>query len=361
MAVTTGMVGGGFYDHHSTTQRVAMQTPLAWLEEALGDLPPPFTDSGAIAFLDAGSSEGANAIYAYNRLLEQLRTHTPAPVQLYFDDLPTNDFNHLFFNLYGEGNLAFSSEEVYAAAIGGSAYRRLLPPRTLHLATTFNALGFLATRPAAPLPGYVFPEAPGPAAPRSGVHVLPEELTPFRQQAAEDLRQYYQARAEELLPGGKLLVQIFGRNQDFSTSQGIYDVLSDAILDLQHEGLLPADFYTRFVAPVTCRQVEDLVDPIASDPELAALYRVEQSASEEITVPFNAAREKTGDTAAWANHYMTFMRAFTEGMIKLQLPNGVDPDSLCDKLYGRIEARLVTEPERYPFHYISIGALLTRR
>lgn len=361
MAVTTGMIGGGFYDHHSASQRVAMQTPLGWLEEAMDDLPPPFTDSGAFAFLDAGSSEGANAIYAYNRLLSQLRTQSQAPVQLYFDDLPTNDFNRLFHNLAGDASPAFSEAEVYAAAVGGSAFQRLLPPRSLHLATTFNALGFLASQPSSPLPHYIFPEQPGPASPRDGVYVTPAELEPFRQQAAADLKAYYLARAAELVPGGKLLVQIFGRKAEYATSQGIYDVLSDALLDLQDDGPLPSDFYEHFVTPVTCRQVEDLVDPISSDPELAALYRVDQSGSEEIAVPFNVAREKTGDTAAWANQYMTFLRAFTESMIKLQLPAGVDQDSLCEKLYRKIEARLAAEPDRYPLHYISIGALLTRK
>lgn len=361
MTTTTGMIGGGFYDAHSAPQRTAMQVPLAWLEAALADLPKPHAHSGAYTFLDAGSSEGANAIHAARRLLGKLRQGTTAPVEFYFDDVPTNDFNRLFANLYPDGGAAFADENVFTAAIGGSAFGRLLPPHHLHAATTFNAIGFLDRLPGTPLPGYVVADHPGAAAPRNGVGVTRQELAPFIHQAAEDLRHFYLARAAELLPGGKLLVQIFGRNGQYSTSQGIYDVLSDALLDAVAAGELPAHFYRDLIFPITCRTVEDLIAPLENDAGLAASYRVEESGSAEIPVPFNQELERNRDVAAWANAYTAFLRAFTEAIIAARLPPDMDATTTCEHLYQRVEQRLAAEPDRYPFHYISIAALLTRK
>ena len=55
--------------------------------------------------------------------------------------------------------------------------------------------------------------------------------------------QFYRARAAELKPGGKLLVQVFGRNDEYDTANGIVDGLSDAMLDMVTDGRLKRDVY----------------------------------------------------------------------------------------------------------------------
>ena len=40
MAVTTGMVGHGFYDRNSAPQWAAIEAVLPWLEDAIAELPP---------------------------------------------------------------------------------------------------------------------------------------------------------------------------------------------------------------------------------------------------------------------------------------------------------------------------------
>jgi hypothetical protein len=61
MAVTTRMVGHGFYDRNSAPQWAAIEAILPWLDAAiaemrLADLPP------TIAVADFGRSEGQNSI-----------------------------------------------------------------------------------------------------------------------------------------------------------------------------------------------------------------------------------------------------------------------------------------------------------
>jgi len=144
MPTTTGMKTGGFYDAHSSTQRAALEAFLPWLEEAIAEHLTP-VEGRPIGLLDLGSSEGANAIHAMSRLIQALRRKTGAPIWVFFDDLPTNDFNRLFSNLYPEGAAALPWKDVYAAVVAGSAFGRVLPDASLQLVQVFGRDGDVST------------------------------------------------------------------------------------------------------------------------------------------------------------------------------------------------------------------------
>jgi hypothetical protein len=355
------MKGGGYYDAHSREQRAALDVFLPWLQEAAAELAETGGSRTAWSLMDIGSSEGGNAIYAMNRVISALRQNARLSVRVFFDDLPTNDFNHLFANLFPAQGAAFEQTDVFPAAIAGSAFGRLAPPRSLDVATTFNAIAFLEKKPNAPLPHYILPMGPAPGAPRDGVSVTETEREPFRLQAAEDLRRFYAARAEELVSGGKLLVQVFGRDELHSTSYGIYDVLSDALLDQVEAGRLPKEVYERLVFPIYFRTLEELMAPIEADESLRTAFRVDHFEAREVPVPFNTALVATGDRSAWARSYAGFLRAFTESILVTALPEHTSRAEEADRIYERIEERLSAYPARYEFHYVSLGVLLTRR
>ncbi len=358
MPTTTGMKGGGYYNAHSDEQRSALDAFLPWMENAIVDLPIPPGARAPIGLLDLGSSEGGNAIHAMMRLIEALRRRTDAPLWIFFDDLPSNDFNQLFANLFPTGGLVIPGADIFPAAIGGTAFARIVPPRSLHVATTFNTIGFLETIPDARLLNYILPM--NPCAPREGVSVSEAEREPFRLQAALDLRRFYGARAEELVSGGKLLVEVFGRDEVHSTSDGIYDVLSDALLDTVEDGMLPKRIYENLIFPVYFRTLEELVAPIEGDDDIAGAFRIEKAEVREVPAPFNVEREKTGDVTVWAGSYASFLRAFTEPILTAALADELSRSEIVQEVYRRVEHRLATNPDRYEFHYIALGALLTR-
>ena len=360
MPTTTGMKGGGYYDAHSKEQRAALDAFLPWIEEAIADLPILSDRQELLGILDIGSSEGANAIYVMNRLINKLRCKSNLPIWVFFNDLPTNDFNHLFANLFPDGKAALSGANIFPSAIGGTAFNSLVPPQSLQIATTFNTIGFLEKKPDAILPHYILPMGPGPLAPREGVSVTESERAPFRIQAANDLYHFYSARAEELVNGGKLLVQVFGRDERFSTSYGIYDVLSDSVLDCVEGGTLPHEVYEELVFPIYFRTLEELLAALDTDERLAKSFRIDKAETREVAVPFNVALADTGDIATWAFSYTGFLRAFTEAILASALPGDLPRSDTLDKIYQQVEHRLAAEPARYEFHYISIAALLTR-
>ncbi|HEX5398678.1 MAG TPA: cyclopropane-fatty-acyl-phospholipid synthase [Verrucomicrobiae bacterium] len=360
MPTITGMKGGGYYDSNSKEQRSALEAFLPWLEQAVAAMAEPTASKTSWTVLDIGSSEGGNAIYAMNRIVAALRNHSQLPIRVFFDDLPTNDFNRLFTNLSSLNGCAFPHPDVFPAAIAGSAFARLMPPRSLDIAVTFNAIPYLEQKPDSPLPNYIVPMKPGPRAPSDGVSATEAEREPFRQQSARDLQRFYTARAGELASGGKMLVQVFGRNDEYSTSNGLYDVLSDAILDLVEAGQLPRDVYQRLVFPIYFRTLDELVAPLKADKELQQAFRIEQTGSRDVPVPFNVALAATGNRAEWVRSYTGFLRAFSEPIVAAVLPANISHAGTLDRIYQRVAERLTDEPARYEFHYISVAALLTR-
>ncbi|MFA3915737.1 hypothetical protein [Ruegeria hyattellae] len=358
MQVTKGMVGHGFYDSNSAPQWEATAHVLPWLEEIAAALDLP--GSGAITLADFGCSEGRNSVAVMQRLVAALRARSDRPIHTIHCDLPTNDFSGLLHRLNPDGGRAFEADHVYSSAVGGTMFRQLLPPGSVQIAMTFNAIGFLSRRPLDHLPGYIFPNGPSDLNPVG--HVSAAEQAAFAQQADADLRSFANARAAELAPGGKLLIEVFGAGECLRTCDGIYDVLNDAVLDALNAGMLTQEAYARYYQPVYMRTLEEVLFPFGqAGSELAGLFALDRSELYEIPVSFVEAFNQNGDVAAYAKAYTDFFRAFTETSLRLNLADNADLEALVRYVYTRAEQRVRETPDRYPFNYIAMGVMLTRR
>ncbi|MCL6284241.1 class I SAM-dependent methyltransferase [Ruegeria sp. 2012CJ41-6] len=358
MQVTKGMVGHGFYDDNSAPQWEATAHVLPWLEEAATTL--DLSGPGAITLADFGCSEGRNSVAVMQRVVAALRARSDRPIRTIHSDLPTNDFSGLFQRLNPETGRVFEADNVYSSAVGGTMFRQVLPPGSVQIAMTFNAIGFLSRRPLDSLPGYIFPN--GPSALNPVGHVSAAEQSAFAQQADADLRSFALARAAELAPGGKLLIEVFGAGDRLRTCDGIYDVLNDAVLDALKAGMLTQEAYARYYQPVYMRRLEEVVAPF-QDPssELSALFSQERSELYEIPVSFVEAFKQNGNVADYAKAYTDFFRAFTETSLRLNLSDCDNLEALVHYIYTRAEQRLRETPERYPFNYIAMAVMLTRK
>src|SRR5262245_4176425 len=150
MPATTGMKGAGYYDRHSGAQLSGIQALQDWVDDAVTDL-PLLAPMQPVAVLDLGSSEGHNAIRLMAAIVAGLRRRTDQPLQTIYSDLASNNFNQLFVNLEEARRAGLFAAGVYPGAVGGSFYGPLLPPGTVHLATSFNSVQWLDRLPAVPL------------------------------------------------------------------------------------------------------------------------------------------------------------------------------------------------------------------
>ncbi len=317
MTVTTGMVGRGFYDRNSAPQWAAIEAVLPWVEEAIAGMaladPPP-----TIALADFGCSEGRNSIQVMRRLIPAIRARTGRPVQTIHSDLPTNDYASLMRALRADGRSVFG-ERVFSAVVPGSMFEQQLPPRSIHLAMTYNAIGFLSRRPLERLPGYILPN--GPSALRGVGAVSAADRAVCAAQALADIETFARARAAELVPGGKLLIEVFGGGASGRTCDGIYDALNDAVLEVLDAGLIDRAGYEAFYQPVYFRTLDELTAPVAAgDAPLRPLFRLERAETYEVEVPFVEEFRRSGDATTYARSYTDFFRAFTEPVLRAAFP-----------------------------------------
>ena len=243
MTVTTGMLGRGFYNRHSAPHWAVIDYVPPWLEDALLSMKLPLVPD-TIGLADFGCSEGKNSIAAMQRVLPVLRKRTARALATIHSDLETNDFSALFTNLRVDSRSAFPFDNVYSSVVAGSMYDQLLPPASLSVATTFNAIGYFSRRPLERLPGFI--QANGPSPTRNIGTVTAQERAAFARQARDDLSAFLTARAVELVRGGKLLMAVFGKSGDRCAGHGINDALNDAILELADAGRIGGDEYERY-------------------------------------------------------------------------------------------------------------------
>jgi hypothetical protein len=359
MPATTGMKGAGYYDRHSTAQLSSIQALQGWVDEAVATLPLP-APAHPVTVLDLGSSEGRNAIHAMATIVEGLRRRTGQPVQTIYSDLASNNFNQLFASLEEARRAGRFPADVYPGAVGGSFYGPLLPPGSVHFATSFNAIHWLDRLPAVPLLNHVAYRRPHP--PRPGPGVSPAVTAAFKRQAEQDLVRFLECRAQELVPGGKLLLATPGDTNEARVGDGLVEVLNDACLDLVAAGLLEREEYERVTMPCYFRTVAELLAPLErEDSPVRGAFVVERAEALEAPTPFIVEFRRGADVAAYAGAYTGFLRAITEPVVRAALLRPEGEAVTVDSLYERVRARLRAEPERYLWRYLVAAALLTRR
>jgi hypothetical protein len=353
------MKGAGYYDRHSGAQLSSIGALRDWVRDAVAALPLP-DPARPVTLLDLGSSEGRNAVRLMRGVVDRLRRRTGQPIQTIYSDLPSNDFNRLFANLEEARREGFFAAGVYPAAVGASFYGPLLPPGTVHLATSFNSIQWLDQLPAVPLPDSVGYRRPHPA--RTGHATSPEAKAAFTRQAERDLVRFLECRARELVPGGKLLLASPGDTDRARIGDGFLDLLDDACLDLVAAGRLGQGEYERLTLPVYCRTVEELLAPLeGEDSPVGGEFAVDRARALEVATPFLVRYRRDGDVAAYARAYTGFVRAISEPVVCAVLGRTERGGAAVESLYERIRSRLIAQPERYAFRYILVAALLTRR
>jgi hypothetical protein len=353
------MKGAGYYDQHSTTQMSSIRALQDWVDDAVARLPLP-APPRPVTVLDLGSSEGRNAIQVMGSMVKGLRLRTRQPLQTIYSDLASNNFNQLFANLDEARRAGRFPAGVYPSAVGGSFYGPLLPPGTVQLATSFNAIQWLDHLPAVPLPDGVVYRRPRP--PRPERAMPPEVTAAFQRQAEQDLVRFLECRACELVPGGKLLLAGPGDTDEVRVADGFADVFNDACLDMVAAGRLQREQYERLTMPVYFRTVAELLEPLerAGSP-VRGTFAVDRAEALEVPTPFVVEFQRGGDKAAYAAAYTGFVRAISEPVVRAALHQPEGQAMTVESLYERIRARLLVEPERYLWRYILVAALLTRR
>lgn len=350
---TEGMVGGGYYDAHSTFQAAVAESGKTLLQNAVAAL--SLTASGEATIADYGCSEGRNSMATIGSALELLAGRGVAGFGVLHKDLPTNDWLSLAKNLSSPDSYLARFPQARALFAPRGFFERVTLPSSVTLGTSGSAVHWLSRQPPdLDMPRSLY-RSDAPAS----------ELAKILKQAAADWRAFLEARAEELQPGGVLLVQMLGSDGSSNpvrvSAAGLLKLMNECALQLVDSGELPQDVYTRYCFPVVPRTVEEARAPLIG--LLADRLELLHCGLTPVPSPYQVALEKTGDVAAFAKNYTAFTRAFSESSLREGLFQfgKSDASRLADRFYTLMQRALAARPQDYPFIDLTLAVMLRRR
>lgn len=244
------MQGGGYYNRHSEIQARSAEEADGMLERALATVAIP---AGPLTIADFGSSQGHNSMRHMALVLDRLtgRAGQDQDIMVVHTDLPHCDFVSLFETLETAPNsYRRNKPNVFAAAIGHSFYERLLPAGSLTFGWSSFALHWMSDLPLT-LGTHIWP-----------VLTSPDEDKALAAVAAADWRNFLTHRAEELLPGGQLVLVIGAVDAAGATGlEPMMDLANEILKQLVAEGGLAAAAYAAMTIPSWPRRLEEFTAP----------------------------------------------------------------------------------------------------
>jgi len=355
---TEGMVD---YNAHSSAQQSMVATHAATIRGLVRNIGPARPE---FRIADYGCGPGISTINVVRPAIKAYREFdADGPIAVCHVDQPGNDWNALFTLLSGPEGYLEGRTGIRPEAAVGSFYDRVVSDESVNLATCFAASHWLSHGIQLDAPGTVwFADLQGEA--RRKMATL----------ARNDWVRFLQLRAQELRPGGHLLVSTLGSVPDAdeangvaASGRGIYRAIQVAAQSMVDEGLFDRAFLERFVFSLWFQTEEDARNPILSDPALLKAFEISRVSVKP--APANADDvfgSLIGDPGAYARQYTGYMRAFADTTLRTQLfgpaaRNVDDADSLAKEFYRRFEALYREHPGRYKFELWELSVILRKR
>uniref|UniRef100_A0A9I9CSZ4 Salicylate carboxymethyltransferase-like n=1 Tax=Cucumis melo TaxID=3656 RepID=A0A9I9CSZ4_CUCME len=252
-----GGVGDKSYAKNSLIQRKAMSKAWPIIKEAIEDyLCTENTPITTLSIADLGCSSGPNTLSILSDLIKQfhkiiqLHHNKPIQYQIFFNDLPSNDFNFLFRSLSKfledlKNQIGTDFGTCFFNGVPGSFYGRLFPNKSLHFVHSSYTLHWLSKVPEGMEmvnKGNIFINRTSPK----------NVIEGYYKQFQKDFSLFLKCRGEEIVSGGRMVVTILGRtdesppNDDFCYT---LTLLNLAINNMVKEGMIREEKVDRFNVP----------------------------------------------------------------------------------------------------------------
>ncbi|GLJ40532.1 hypothetical protein SUGI_0836090 [Cryptomeria japonica] len=246
--------GDSSYAQNSILQKNILLRARLWLEESIRSWKTIF-DCETLCIADLGCSSGPNTLFITQIITSEIRNkyaHKGIRVpefQIFYNDLPSSDFNTLFKLLLA----APPAERSYSVAgVPGSFHTRLFPSRSLHFVHSSNCLNWLSQVP---------PEIEDKNSKwwnKGRIHISeqgPEGVgDAYFAQYQKDFNGFLRARAKEVVEGGRMFLVLPSRlsadRRQPSHLAFLWETLGFAIKDLVFQGIIEEERLDSFNLPL---------------------------------------------------------------------------------------------------------------
>ncbi|CAD6337994.1 unnamed protein product [Miscanthus lutarioriparius] len=215
---------------------------------------------GRVGVADLGCSSGPNSLSLVSTAVDSLRCHhrllgcqSRPEVSVYLNDLPDNDFNLVFKAVpaflekhMGAGGDHGDRPLVLVFGAPGSFYWRLFAAQTLHLVCSSFSVHWLSKVPQELADGVLVNKGNTWAGRTSTLAVG----AAYTRQFEHDFRLFLSSRAEEIVPGGWLVLSLAGRpGKDLSSQDRQSEFTAEVLCDMAARGLVAAEDVDAYNVP----------------------------------------------------------------------------------------------------------------
>ncbi|KAL6270065.1 hypothetical protein ACE6H2_026976 [Prunus campanulata] len=355
-----GGVGKTSYANNSLFQRAMISTvkPIvgASIEELCCTLFPE-----CLKVADLGCSSGPNTLLVVSDIIDSIRktyqklNRPPPSLQAFLNDLPGNDFNTVFRSLPGfykkldeEHEKKFGS--CFIAGMPGSFYGRLFPDDSLHFVHSSYALHWISEVPK----GLVSTEGEGLN--KGNIYIAktspPAVFKQYLEQFKRDFTVFLRSRAEELVPGGSMVLTTMGSIKS-DDPLCVWEFVGMKLNDMVLEGLIEEEkldtFNMPYYAPTT-KEIEEVIE--AEGSFILQKLEVFKNDWDSYVKQANSGLDKKTRAAIFA----TDLRAVGEPILASQFR-----EAPMDDLFRRFEADVLDHMERENCQFINLVISLTKK
>ncbi|KAJ4871302.1 Gibberellic acid methyltransferase 1 [Raphanus sativus] len=339
------------YAKNSYGPAAALASSKPMLTSAINSI--KLTEGGSshiIKIADLGCAVGDNTFSTVDTVVEVLRRRLTVidgksdqpelEFEVFFSDLPSNDFNTLFRSF--EEKVNGSSHKYFAAGVPGSFYGRLFPKGELHVVVTTSALQWLSQIPEKVMEKGSKTWNKG----RAWIQGAEGEVVEaYAEQSDKDLVQFLKCRKEEIVEGGVLFMLMGGRPSGLvsqvsdhdSSLRHLFTIFMDqAWQDLVDEGLIEEEKRDGFNIPVYLRSTEEIAAAIDG----CGGFKIEKMEVLKIADPMNAKQQELKDPETYGRAMSTSVQAGLKPMVEAYL----GPD-LTRKLFKQYAVRAAANRE----------------
>jgi len=301
---------------------------------------------GVFRFADYGAADGGTAEDTWRRVLEDVLGRVDVDrSELLAVDLPANDFDGLAQTVARVGE---DRDDVLVAMVPRSFYARCAAPGSVSLGFSATAMHWLSR-----VPRWLDDHTHANATPDEAARAA------FAEQSRDDLRAVLRRRAEELAPGGRLVLVNLARDDEGhylghnGHDRNMHEVLHELWRGLLDEGRIDQDAYRRGTFQNYYRSEAELTVDLAEGTPLweAGLWLV-GSRIERVPCPYRARFERDGDVEAFATGLMGTVRSWGAHTFLSALADRDDAQEVVDTLYDRYRSRVAAEPHRHSMDYV---------
>ncbi|KAK7092819.1 uncharacterized protein [Littorina saxatilis] len=321
---------------------------------------------------DYGTADGSVTIPLIRELITTIRKkHGEVPIQIVYEDQPSNDFNSVFKRIHGlipdPPTYLNDFKNVFVFASGASFYHQILPDNTGDLIMSFIAAHWMSEAPT------TFQDS---------FHRFPNANEAERKlvaaQAAKDWETFLLLRAKEMKSGGVLIVSTPSEDPEMkqkgvrSCNQGTEEGMLNMWRRMRDEGKITNEEFVNTNFNRCQRYLEEYKAPF--EDQNSAVYKagLRLISAEQVLSACVAQKkwqeklEKEGvdDRKTWAKAVVNQHRCWSNSSFIRGLSDKrseSEKEALVDEMYSRLEAEVATQDPKVFKNWYLLGYVFAQK